>query len=277
MRFDTFYRYQGASVHVEKWHVQEYQLHIHSDIELQLILNGSVDCHTSHRIYALHQGDILLTNRKQPHALVLPSQNCTAVWLAINPSFCSAYFPALSTIRFQEVFFHREHPLNAQLNRAILDIYDCYHQDAAHCAFLLHETLNHIFYLLLSRSRHTQLSEAEVNLERRNEQRITQIIDFVEHNYAMQPRLEDLAQRMGLSPDYLSHFIRDTLGVTYREYLTHIRLRHALELLQSRTITQLDLLLQTGFSDYRYFQRAFKRVYGCAPGEYLAAAPQANP
>ena len=77
--------------------------------------------------------------------------------------------------------------------------------------------------------------------------RASQIIDYVERNYAPKPRLEELAVKMRLSPDYLSHFVRDTLGCTFREYLVRVRMIHARERLRSHPITQLDLLLQTGF------------------------------
>ena len=274
MYFDNFYRYNGGSFYVDKWHVQEYQLHIHSDIELQLILEGSVECHVAQRIYSLKQGDILLTNRKQPHALVQPSPNCMAIWLAINPSFCSPYYPELSITRFQDVFFGKDHPLNHELQQLIITIYDCFLEKRAYYAFTLLEILNRIVRLLLINSRHNLLSEAEVTHERQNGQRIAQIIDFIERNYAMQPRLEELARRMELSADYLSHFIKETLGVTYREYLTRIRLRHALELMCSDKFTQLDILLQTGFSDYRYFKNAFKRNYGYTPEAYIAMLRQ---
>lgn len=271
MRFDTFYQYNGSGIYMESWHVQEYQLHIHSDIELQLILTGSVECHVSHRIYALSEGDILLTNRKQPHALVLPSPNCTAIWAAINPAFCRSYFPELSKIRFRDVLFHQNHPLNANLRKCLLQMYDCCRLHEAHSEFKIHEILNHIAYLLLSNTQYSTLSLEEADLERRNEQRIAQVIDYVEHNYSMQPRLKDLSERMNLSEDYLSHFIKDTLGVTFREYLTHVRLRHAVELMRNQATSQLDILLQTGFSDYRYFLRAFTRVYGCSPEAYLSS------
>ena len=59
--------------------------------------------------------------------------------------------------------------------------------------FKLHECLNRIFYDLISAERYVELSEAETNTEKRNMARASQIIDYVERNYAAKPRLEELA------------------------------------------------------------------------------------
>lgn len=270
MRFDSFYSHRGTSVYIDKWHVEEYALHMHSDIEFQLILQGSEECHAGHNIYTLHEGDVLLMNRRQPHSLEHPSPDCVAIWMSINPAFCNSYAAELQNTRFLEVYYPKGHRLNSELYASIIEIYNTCHSNYSNPNYLfkIHELLNHILYLLLSNSEHSILSEAEVKLEQRNEQRIASIIDYVEHNYALHPSLDQLAESLELAPDYLSHFIKDALGITFRDYLNYVRIRHALELIQNKHISQTDILIQTGFSDYRYFISAFEKIYHCKPEEY---------
>lgn len=269
MLFDTVEYYFASSVYVEKWQIHEFQPHFHSEFEFTLILKGSTECYINHQRLLLRPGDILLVNRNNPHSLFPVSSPCMALWFAVKPSFCNNFYPELSSIRFHDLHITPQHPLNEDLYAHLMEIYHyCYHQDDGY-AFKLHEHLNHIFYTLFSTGKYSTLSKSEVNMENRYRRRILQILDYVDKNYSAKPRLEELAVHMELSPDYLSHFVKDALGVTFRDYLNKIRLRHALELLKKPSITQLDLLLQTGFSDYRHFLRTFKRSYGCSPEEYL--------
>lgn len=271
MHLELIDHYEGMYLHMEKWPVRECQMHFHPDIEFMLMLNGKVECLTSNQNFLLTAGDIFIINSNQPHALASPTSGCTVIWLAIHPRFCATFFPALSSIRFIDALLRPDDSLYEGIYTSIRQIYDFYHLRPNGYVFKLHECLNRIFYDLISAERYVELSEAETNTKKRNMARASQIIDYVERNYAAKPRLEELAVKMRLSPDYLSHFVRDTLGCTFREYLIRVRMIHARELLRSHPITQLDLLLQTGFSDYRYFSRAFRRIYGCTPREYQKA------
>lgn len=269
MLFDTVEYYYGSSVYVEKWQIREFQPHFHTEIEFNMILEGCAECYINHQRLLLQPGDILLVNRNNPHSLFAVSNPCTSIWFAIKPGFCNGFFPELASIRFNDLHITRNHPLYVELHETLMDIYqNCCEQGEGY-VFRLHEKLNHLFYLLFSSGRYSQLSSMEVDIENRNRRRILQILDYVDKFYAAKPRLEDLAEHMNLSPDYLSHFIKDALGFTFRDYLNKVRLRHALELMKNPPVTQLEILLQTGFSDYRHFMRAFERAYGCTPEEYV--------
>lgn len=271
MIFDVIERYHAPYVYVEKWRVKDFQLHFHTDIELSLVLSGSADFSVNHQSFTLHAGDIMLINRVTPHSITNPDA-CECIWLAINPSFCHSFFPSLSSVRFQENFIGAAHPLNAALSADIRSIFEFLSEQDVGYEFKLQELLNHVIYMLISSQRYILLSSAAADAEKLHLDRVRRILDYIELNYSLKPRLEDLADDMQLSPDYLSHFIKEAFGLTFREYLTKFRLRRALDLLERGPIRQLDLLLQTGFSDYRYFSRAFSKNYGCTPEEYMRRA-----
>ena len=57
----------------------------------------------------------------------------------------------------------------------------------------------------------------------------------------------------------------DDCGVGIAEYIRHERLKLAYSLLKSGEFTVAEVSEKSGFSDYNYFSRIFKRRYGISP------------
>jgi AraC family transcriptional regulator len=78
--------------------------------------------------------------------------------------------------------------------------------------------------------------------------------------------LEDIAAEINYSPYHLAHIFRQQTGQTIHAYLNQIRLRTALDFLQSDVdLTQLALKL--GFSSHSHFTQAFRQTFGTLPSQ----------
>lgn len=267
MYYEIIKHHKSSYMHIQEWAVRDFQLHFHADIELSLITSGYVVFVINQHKYRLEAGDVILVNRNVPHSIEQPRE-CRSIWLAVNSLFCSSYFPDLSKIRFQDFLFDKKHPLNQSLTLDIQQLLEISESQVNAYELKMQEILNRIFFLLLSQTNYVCLTDTLVNSEAERMGRLHHIIDYIEKNFNQKPRLEDLAAEMKLSPDYLSHFIKDTLGITFRDYVARLRLHKAVELMEKKSVRQLDLLLLTGFTDYRHFSRAFKKAYGVAPEDY---------
>lgn len=99
-------------------------------------------------------------------------------------------------------------------------------------------------------------------------QRIWAITDYIETNYNLPITLGQLADELGLTPQYLSGFIRKHMDTTFNTILYDIRFKHVLlELAQSGTdITRI--ILNNGFPNASGFNRMFRNRYHMTPSEY---------
>jgi AraC-like DNA-binding protein len=92
-------------------------------------------------------------------------------------------------------------------------------------------------------------------------------------------RLTQLAREIGLSPSRLcKHFKKET-GMTLSEYRLRQRVERAKTLLLSQHTRVCEAAYDAGFGSIPHFNRAFRRVVGCAPSEYrrqIAVAKQAK-
>lgn len=77
--------------------------------------------------------------------------------------------------------------------------------------------------------------------------------------------LEDMAERMYLSPAYFSRVFKRETGENFNSYLNRVRIEKSKKLLFHRDMKLADIALLVGFEDQSYFTKVFKRVTGQSP------------
>jgi len=75
---------------------------------------------------------------------------------------------------------------------------------------------------------------------------------------------------------YLSRFIKAVLNQTFQEYVNSVRFHCACKLIAAGQKRMLDVCMESGFSDYRYFSREFQKNYGMTPEQYKHAAKKSQ-
>jgi len=105
-----------------------------------------------------------------------------------------------------------------------------------------------------------------------------EILEYIEQNLKSTISPEELASRAGYSPWHFYRLFAEATGMSVGGYIQKRRLDHALEEI-ARGGIGIDTALAYGFDTYAGFYKAFTRVYGCSPKQYLAlyGAHQSNP
>jgi AraC-like DNA-binding protein len=62
--------------------------------------------------------------------------------------------------------------------------------------------------------------------------------------------------------------LKTLTGMTPGEFIKHLRLKEAAQLLHQTNFTVSEIFFRTGFNNQSYFFREFKKRYNCAPNEY---------
>lgn len=91
---------------------------------------------------------------------------------------------------------------------------------------------------------------------------------FLEMNYKQKVLLQDIADHIGVSSFYLERLFKQHTSQTPRSYLTKIRIRHAEDLLQNSTKTNLEICYEVGFQSPSNFYQSFQRLRHCSPSEF---------
>ena len=81
--------------------------------------------------------------------------------------------------------------------------------------------------------------------------------------------VESLAEAAGMSRSAFAARFKELLGQTPLEYVTGWRMQKAMQLLEQRDKKLINVARSVGYESDAAFSKAFKRVVGASPGEYL--------
>ena len=97
------------------------------------------------------------------------------------------------------------------------------------------------------------------------------VMEFVCENYNRDLSLPMIADKVGLSPQYLSKYFKKATNMGLSQYITLVRLEHANEYLINSNANITEAALGNGFADVKAYVRACKSAYGMTPSAYRKA------
>lgn len=100
------------------------------------------------------------------------------------------------------------------------------------------------------------------------ESTIGRMLQYLNENYTQQIFLKDLADQFYVNKNYASLLFKRHTGMTYSDYLNSLRLNRAKELLSSTALSISEVAEQSGYSDYFYFNKLFKKTFGITPAKF---------
>jgi AraC-like DNA-binding protein len=94
---------------------------------------------------------------------------------------------------------------------------------------------------------------------------------FVAENYRFPISIADIAEPVGLHPDYAATLFKKTFGTTLNRFLVDHRVQHAQRMLVTSDEKILTIALDAGFHSLSRFNVAFKDFCGSTPSQYRKA------
>lgn len=102
-----------------------------------------------------------------------------------------------------------------------------------------------------------------------NDATTARILKYVtEHIDTPDLKIDNIADAMGMSRSVLYTKIKQQLGMTPIDFVRHVRIMRACELLKDTDESLSSVAFAVGFSDAKYFSKVFKRETGIVPTEY---------
>lgn len=86
--------------------------------------------------------------------------------------------------------------------------------------------------------------------------------------YADGITLNEIADRLNLTQEYLGTQFHKELGENFSTYIRNYRLAKAKEMLIGTQLRQYEISEKVGYADAKYFARVFKECVGMSPAEY---------
>lgn len=98
---------------------------------------------------------------------------------------------------------------------------------------------------------------------------VAKAYEFIRNHYARNISTTEIAEHVKLSRSYLSDLYSRETGETLAETLTRVRIEESCKLLEESDLKIYEIAEAVGFADGKTFARAFKRLVGCSPKDYM--------
>lgn len=101
-------------------------------------------------------------------------------------------------------------------------------------------------------------------------QYVRKIARYLLENIETETTMNDLADRLYLSKNYLGELFKQETGISVAEFVNRAKVRRAGVLLLETDLKWYEIAIKLGFNNFEYFTKIFKKKMGVTPQNYRA-------
>lgn len=263
------------------------KIHTHDFIEIVYVYDGKGYHIYNNVTYPVSKGELYIINSQTPHCFYPTdksnSEHLVVYNLCFLPEFISSiniHLPILveltdimlyKSLYPDEIIYSPDLKLSGSMRTEIEQLYEKMYLEFTSKGINYVELLRlSLCELLLKIHRFYQQNHAspESAVIKYRHQLIPDCIQYLRENYSKKVTIEELSNNFFLSKSYLSSLFKKATGSGVVEYLQHIRIERACELLTNTTLSITEISTQVGYTDYRFFNKSFKKITGVTAHEY---------
>lgn len=157
---------------------------------------------------------------------------------------------------------------NSEIKKCISKIINTYNSSDKNKKFLIDLYAQEVIYNLL------KIKGANLILNTEYKNPVYRAIKYMKENYNQSINIKDIARDLNMSESNFSLYFKKIVGVSPKDYLKHIRLSKAEELLKEYNVT--EVAYSVGYENISHFIKLFKIKYGVTPKQYKKNFYQKN-
>lgn len=259
-------------INIRIMEIDEYPVHYHMDNEFVYILRGKIKLKNGYHTYILEEGDIFINSGHEVHGMKSTGEDNLVAVIQVSNWFFTRYFPSLPTACFRT---YTRDKSNARLDnlrymmlQILLNVLRRSFNYKSKCTLMMIDVIDYInkWFNLFS-------FDGDIVVDFGSDDpviigRISRIINYIYANHSGKITLEDIASREHLSSYYVSHLIRDYMGISFQEFLCFSRVESSeIDLLE--TDKKISAVARNaGFSTTAYYEKYFRKWFRRSPQEH---------
>ena len=242
--------------------------HWHKELELGLMIRGSVTCAFENGSRRFKAGELFLINSYEVHETRW-SRSAHVLVVHIDPAMMCRWSPSFDQLFFSLAFDPEDQQragalreIHAQMTK-ILDLT----QDKGDAALLERQSCLFHVAALLQTHFSTPLAQEENTRHRSDMARLEPILEYVQLHHGEDLQLEDAASAMGLNKEYFCRLFKKNMGITHLQYIYQVRAAAVCRDLELTDDPIGEIAERHGFRDGKTLNQYFRELYGCTPSE----------
>lgn len=249
-------RNEGVSVEWKKSvHVPP---HMHEDIEIIYVTDGTVELGVGQELYHMAKGDFAIVFPNVVHHYqVFDSGKNKAVYLFLEPSLSTSFYDKLQKYSPEYPIVNKEnlHTDVVHAIKTLVHLEDC---NTMLVQAYMQIILAHVF------SEMKMVDKDAVG----GDNLIYKAVEYVAKNFNEEITLDKMSYDLYVSKYVLSRLFAKTFHCNFNKYVNNVRLNYAVTLLENTSESITNVGLDAGFESQRTFNRVFKERYKITPRQY---------
>jgi AraC-like DNA-binding protein len=255
-------------------------MHWHDHFEIALVLEGTGSFMFGRRALAAERGDVFFIDNSQPHvALADPGRSLRLRLLLVlfrpeliaGPGCRELDLGYLAPFRVDERTasprIRGTSRLAGELAATLHELRTIWERGDPAERHLADATLRLALALVNRHERSRVTGEAARAAADRREQ-IRPVLAYVDGHCRESITLDDVAELVHVSPSRVRHVFKDVTGVSFKEYVTQVRVAEAKRLLLSTDLSVAEIARAVSYTNLHQFYKVFYRSCAMSPGEY---------
>jgi AraC-like DNA-binding protein len=268
------------------------RMHWHDHLEIAMVLEGRGAFLFGRRAMPAEPGDIFFIDNSQPH-VALPDPGATLRLLLVlfrpeliaGPGCRELDLGYLAPFRVDERTASPRvrggSTLAGEVGPVLRELQATWERHDPAERHLADATLRRALALVNRRHAAARSAAARAAADRREQ--IRPVLAYVDRHCRESITLEDVAEVVHVSPSRVRHVFKDVTGVSFKEYVTQVRVAEAKRLLLSTDLSVADVARAVSYTNLHQFYKVFYRSCAMSPAEYrryytpAGSAPEREP
>lgn len=240
--------------------------HLHQSIELLYILEGDITVMVGENTYQAKPEDIIVINANKKHSYHADGEILLAYFEIDFSQLCSIL--GTSQLLFWCNSVVDKNTAFEELRGIMKQIFNQYFNKSDQGALVLKSYYYQMLKVLAENFQVGSKYARFINRRDSTEDRQEKIANYIAANYAKRISLKEMADYLYMSVPYLSKYIKKQFGMNFSEYISDVRLFHAVDDLLYTDQTITNIAVDNGFAGTNAFNELFKKRYESTPTEY---------
>lgn len=261
---------------LSKYESGSFLWHWHPEIELTLITKGQMVYKVNNNTYDLHQGEALFGNASTLHmGCMFQNQDCDYTSITFEPKLVYGYKnsivymnyvkPIIQNFSIAAIHFNHSEDWHEKVLKLIKEIIQIDSNRYSTYEIDIMIRLEQFWQLLFL---HNNCVSEEMPFDKRNYDRIRDILSYIEKNYASRLLLDDIAQSVHLCKSECSRIFKKCMNISLFQFILQYRIEKSIDYLTNTKCTITEIAANVGFNDSNYFTKVFRTQKGCSPSKF---------
>jgi AraC-like DNA-binding protein len=251
----------------------------HEQLEIFYALEGRGKYFIEDRSYTFEKGDLFVIGNHELHkSQLIEGESFKAMIIMFNPNLATAVdiedqLDPLTLFYDRPADFSHQLKISSELDDKLKFIFKAmmleYERTEGYSprgvVSLLQWVLVELYRAYFNNK---QVNDVESFKGLKLKKVVTRVLDYIDEHFTEDINLVDVAQKLNVSPSYLSREFKSSTGFSLIEFISSKRIRYARELLRNTSISVTEIASKAGYNNVTHFHWTFKKMIGISPGQY---------